>query len=80
MRLGDGTRAIILVGLGVTAIISYGVHTTAGVVDLAISLLVVSFLLETHDLALSWPSPLGSRASTSGAGYSPNARGGGRCE
>lgn len=47
MRLGDGTKAIVLVGLGVIAIIN-GVHGTAGVIGLAVSLLVVSLLLESQ--------------------------------
>ena len=46
MRLADGTRAIILVGLGVIGIITYGVTSSAGVIGLAISLLVVSLLVE----------------------------------
>jgi hypothetical protein len=46
MHLGDGARRIILVGIGVIVIVTKGVHSTAGLIAFAVSLLVVALLLE----------------------------------
>jgi hypothetical protein len=46
MQLGDGARGIILVGIGVIVIVTKGVHSTAGLIAFAVSLLVVALLLE----------------------------------
>ena len=46
MRLGDGARAIILVGLGIGAIVIQGTETTAEVLGIVVGLLIVALLLE----------------------------------
>lgn len=45
MRLGDGARAILLLGMGALAIVTQGVPTTS-VIGLAVALLLVALMLE----------------------------------